>query len=139
MSFTLISENLEQIPEIAKEILKYSSPHKKFVLSAEMGIGKTTLIKELSLQLGVTDVVSSPTFSIVNEYISSSDGKIYHFDFYRLKGEKEAFDIGYEEYLFGDDYCFIEWPEKIPNLIEDDMVAIRMRLNGTKRVIEIII
>ena len=139
MGFTLISKNLEQLPKIAKEILEYSSPHKKFMLYAEMGIGKTTLIKELSLQLGVTDVVSSPTFSIVNEYISSKDGKIYHFDFYRLKDEKEAFDMGYEEYFFGDDYCFIEWPEKIPNLIEDDMVAIKMRLNGTKRVIEIII
>ena len=139
MGFTLISENLEQIPEIAKEILKYSSPHKKFVLSAEMGIGKTTLIKELSLQLGVTDVVSSPTFSIVNEYVSSSHGKIYHFDFYRLKDEEEAFDMGYEEYFFGDDYCFVEWPEKIPHLIEEDMVKIKMRLDGDKRVIEIII
>ena len=139
MGFTLISENLEQLPKIAKEILEYSSPHKKFLFYAEMGVGKTTLIKELSLQLGVTDVVSSPTFSIVNEYISSRDRKIYHFDFYRLKDEKEAFDMGYEEYFFGDDYCFIEWPEKIPNLIEDDMIVIKIRLKGTKRVIEIII
>ncbi len=139
MSFTLISENLQQIPNIAKEILEYSSPHKKFVLYADMGVGKTTLIKELSLQLGVTDVVSSPTFSIVNEYISLSNGKIYHFDFYRLENETEAFDIGYEEYFFGDHYCFIEWPEKISNLIEDDMVTIKMRLDGQKRVIDIII
>jgi tRNA threonylcarbamoyladenosine biosynthesis protein TsaE len=133
MAFTLISENLEQLPEIAKEILKYSSPHKKFLFYAEMGVGKTTLIKELSLQLGAADVVSSPTFSIVNEYISSNNGKIYHFDFYRLE------DMGYEEYFFGNDYCFIEWPEKIPNLIEKDMIAIKMQLDGTKRVIEIII
>ena len=139
MAFTLISENLEQLPEIAKEILKYSSPHKKFLFYAEMGVGKTTLIKELSLQLGVADVVSSPTFSIVNEYISSNNGKIYHFDFYRLEEEKEAFDMGYEEYFFGNDYCFIEWPENIPNLIEKDMIAIKMQLDGTKRVIEIII
>jgi tRNA threonylcarbamoyladenosine biosynthesis protein TsaE len=139
MGFTLISENLKQIPEIAKEILEYSSPHKKFVLYAEMGVGKTTLIKELSLQLGVTDAVSSPTFSIVNEYDASDHTKVYHFDFFRLKDEKEAFDMGYENYFFGDDYCFIEWPEKIPNLIEDDMVIIKMRLDGKKRVIEIII
>ena len=139
MGFILISENLEQLPKIAKEILEYSLPHKKFLFYAEMGVGKTTLIKELSLQLGVNDIVSSPTFSIVNEYISSSDKKVYHFDFYRLKDEKEAFDIGCEEYFLGDDYCFIEWPEKIPNLIEDDMVKINMRLNGTKRVIEIMI
>ena len=139
MGFTLISENLEQLPKIAKEILEYSLPHKKFLFYAEMGVGKTTLIKELSLQLGVTDVVSSPTFSIVNEYVSSSNGKIYHFDFYRLEDEKEAFDMGYEEYFFGDAYCFVEWPEKIPHLIEDDMVTIKMRLDGNKRVIEIII
>jgi len=139
MSFTLISENLKQMPNIAKEILEYSSPHKKFVLYADMGVGKTTLIKELSLQLGVTDVVSSPTFSIVNEYISLSNGKIYHFDFYRLENEEEAFDIGYEEYFLGDNYCFIEWPEKISNLIENDMVTIKMRLDGQKRLIDIII
>ena len=139
MCFTLISENLGQLPKIAKDILEYSLPHKKFLFYAEMGVGKTTLIKELSLQLGVADVVSSPTFSIVNEYVSASYGKIYHFDFYRLKDEKEAFDIGCEEYLFGDNYCFIEWPENISNLIEDDMVVVKMRLNGTKRVIEIII
>ena len=139
MSFTLIYENLEQMPKLAKEILEYSLPHKKFLFYADMGVGKTTLIKELSLQLGVTDIVSSPTFSIVNEYISSSNGKIYHFDFYRLENEKEAFDMGYEEYFFGDDYCFIEWPEKIPNLIEDNMVIIKMELSGKKRVIEIII
>ena len=139
MGFILISENLEQIPGLAKEILEYSSPHKKFLFYADMGVGKTTLIKELSLQLGVTDVVSSPTFSIVNEYISSSNEKIYHFDFYRLKDENEAFDMGYEEYFFGDDYCFIEWPEKIPNLIEDDMVKIKIKLYGKKREIEILI
>ena len=139
MGFTLISESLEQLPKIAKDILEYSSPHKKFLFYAEMGVGKTTLIKELSLQLGVADIVSSPTFSIINEYISSNYGKIYHFDFYRLKDEKEAFDMGCEEYFSGDNYCFIEWPEKVLNLIEDDMVVIKMRLNGTKREIEIII
>ncbi len=139
MSLILISESLEQLPEIAQEILEYSSPNKKFLFYAKMGVGKTTLIKELSLQLGATDVVSSPTFSIVNEYIISSDSKIYHFDFYRLKDEEEAFDIGYEEYFLGDDYCFVEWPENIHNLIEDDMVKIKIQLDGKNRVIEIII
>ena len=139
MGFILVSENLEQLPRIAKEILKYTSPHKKFLFYAEMGVGKTTLIKELSLQLGVTDIVNSPTFSIVNEYVISSNEKVYHFDFYRLEDEKEAFDIGCEEYFFGHDYCFIEWPERTPNLINDDMVKIKMRLEGVRRVIEIII
>ncbi len=139
MSVILISENIDQLPKIAKEILDRSLTYKKFLFYGEMGLGKTTLIKELSLQLGVTDVVSSPTFSIINEYVSLYNGTIYHFDFYRLKNEEEAFDMGCEEYLYGDNYCFIEWPEKIPSLINDKMLVIKMNLNGNKRVIEIII
>jgi tRNA threonylcarbamoyladenosine biosynthesis protein TsaE len=104
-----------------------------------MGVGKTTLIKELSLQLGVNEVVSSPTFSIVNEYLTKENCKIYHFDFYRLQDEQEAFDMGYEEYFFSDAYCFIEWPEKIPNLIEDDMIVVKMHLDGNNRVINVLI
>lgn len=139
MSFTLIIDDLEQLPKIAKELLKRTTPHNKFVFYAEMGVGKTTLIKELSLQLGVNDVVSSPTFSIVNEYLTKENCKIYHFDFYRLEDEQEAFDMGYEEYFFSDSYCFIEWPEKIPNLIEDDMIVVKMHLDGNKRVINVLI
>lgn len=139
MSFTLIVDDLEQLPKIAKEFLKRTSLHKKFVFYGEMGVGKTTLIKELSLQLGVNDVVSSPTFSIVNEYLTKENCKIYHFDFYRLEDEQEAFDMGYEEYFFSDAYCFIEWPDKIPNLIEDDMIVVKMHLDGNKRVINVLI
>ena len=139
MSFRLVSESLELMPYIAKEILAYSSHHRKFIFYAEMGIGKTTLIKELSLQLGVTDVVSSPTFSIVNEYDTLNNGKIYHFDFYRLDDEVEALDLGCEEYFLSDNYCFIEWPDKIPNLIDDEMVIIKMHLEEKKRDIEVII
>ena len=139
MSFTLIVEDLEQLPKVTKEFLKRTSPNKKFVFYAEMGVGKTTLIKELSLQLGVNDVVSSPTFSIVNEYLTKEDYKIYHFDFYRLEDEQEAFDMGYEEYFFCDAYCFIEWPEKIPNLIDDDMIVVKMHLDGNNRVINVLI
>ena len=139
MGFTLICESLDQLPAIAKDILVHSLPHRKFLFYAEMGVGKTTLIKELSLQLGVTEVVSSPTFSIVNEYNSESNDKVYHFDFYRLRDEKEAFDFGYEEYFYGDEYCFIEWPDKIPGLINGDEVVIKMRLCSKRRVIEIII
>ena len=139
MTIKIVSENLQELPYVAKEILRCSYPHKKFLFYADMGVGKTTLIKELSLQLGVKDIVSSPTFSIVNEYVISMNEKVYHFDFYRLRDEQEAYDMGYEEYFYGDDYCFVEWPEKIPNLIEDDMVKINMQLNGNKRDIEIII
>ena len=139
MSKTLSTENLEQLNTIAKQILEYASPHKKFAFYGEMGVGKTTLIKALSLQLGVVDVVTSPTFSIVNEYLTKEDCKIYHFDFYRLEVEQEAFDMGYEEYFFSDSYCFIEWPEKITNLIEDDMIVVKMHLDGNKRVINVLI
>ena len=139
MSKTLFAENLEELNVIAKQILEHTLPHKKFALYGEMGVGKTALIKSLSLQLGVSDVVSSPTFSIVNEYKSDEHTKIYHFDFYRIENEREAYDMGYEEYFFSNAYCFIEWPEKIPNLIEEDMVKIKMFLEGTKRRIEVII
>ena len=139
MSKTLFAENLEQLNSIAKQILDYTSTHKKFAFYGEMGVGKTTLIKALSLQLGVTDIVSSPTFSIVNEYQANENTKVYHFDFYRIEDEKEAYDMGYEEYFFSNAYCFIEWSEKIPNLIEDDMVKIKMSVAVNTRKIEVII
>ena len=139
MAVTLISEDLKELPDIAKQILEYSAPKKKFLFYADMGVGKTTLIKELSLCLGVSDIVTSPTFSIVNEYQICRDRIVYHFDFYRIEDEKEAFDIGYEEYISSDSYSFIEWPEKISNLIEEDMVVVKIKLDGVKRVIEIII
>ena len=139
MSKTFFAENLEQLNSIAKQILDYTSTHRKFAFYAEMGVGKTTLIKALSLQLGVTDIMSSPTFSIVNEYQADKNKKIYHFDFYRIEDEKEAYDMGYEEYFFSNAYCFIEWPEKIPNLIENDLVQIKMSVAGNIRRIEVII
>ena len=139
MSKTLFAKNVEQLNSIAQQILDYTSSHKKFAFYGKMGVGKTTLIKALSLQLGVTEIVSSPTFSIVNEYQADESTKIYHFDFYRIEDEREAYDMGYEEYFFSNAYCFIEWPEKIPNLIEEDMVQIKMSVEGNKRRIEVII
>jgi tRNA threonylcarbamoyladenosine biosynthesis protein TsaE len=139
MSKTLFAENLDQLNSVSKQIITHASPHKKFAFYGEMGVGKTTLIKALSLHLGVTDVVSSPTFSIVNEYLINESDKIYHFDFFRIEDEQEAYDMGYEEYFFSNAYCFIEWPEKITNLIEEDMVRIKMSLEGTARRIEVIL
>ena len=139
MSKTLFAENLGQVNTIAKQILDYASTHKKFAFYGEMGVGKTTLIKALCLQLGVSDVVSSPTFSIVNEYVSDDNTKIYHFDFYRISNEMEAYDLGYEEYFFSHDYCFIEWSEKISELISDDMIKIKMSLSAETRKIEVTI
>ena len=134
---TFYANNIEELSGVAKQILKYTFPYKKFLFFGEMGVGKTTLIKALSLHLGVQDVVSSPTFSIVNEYITQKKEKIFHFDFYRIKDESEAFDLGYEEYFFSSAFCFVEWPEKVPNLIEDNMVKIFMHTEKEKRVIEV--
>ncbi|MDG1934615.1 MAG: tRNA (adenosine(37)-N6)-threonylcarbamoyltransferase complex ATPase subunit type 1 TsaE [Flavobacteriales bacterium] len=139
MSLKLTLNNLNDISQVAGRILEYTSFSKRYIFYGEMGVGKTTLIKELSLQLGTVDIVSSPTFSIVNEYAINDAQKIYHFDFYRLENESEALDIGVNEYFASDNYCFIEWPERIPSLVEDDMIVIKIKLEGMHRIIEIII
>ena len=115
--------NIEEIATAAEEIISQSGTAKVFLFHGEMGAGKTTLIKALCKALGVVDNISSPTFSIVNEY-HIPKGKIYHFDFYRLKNQAEAMDMGCEEYFYSGEYCFIEWPEKIPDLLPDKYVDI---------------
>ena len=120
--------DLNQVPGIAKEIIS-SAKNKLFLFYGEMGSGKTTLIKEIVKQLGVDEVASSPTFSLVNEYHSDKGEIIYHFDFYRIENEEEAFDIGVEEYFYSDHWCFIEWPEKVENLLPLESVAIRLTIN----------
>ena len=139
MSLKLTLNNLNDLSQVADRTLEYTSFSKKYIFYGEMGVGKTTLIKELSLQLGTVDIVSSPTFSIVNEYAINDAQKIYHFDFYRLENESDALDIGINEYFASDNYCFIEWPERIPSLVEDDMIVIKIKLEGMHRIIEIII
>lgn len=125
-----------ELDAAAKEILNAATPNKFFILKGAMGAGKTTLIKALCNQLGSKDLVSSPTFSIVNEYLSPY-GKLYHFDFYRLKSIQEAYDIGYEEYFFSGDFCFVEWPEKIEELIPDQYFEINILTQGeTQRCFE---
>jgi len=96
-----------------------------------MGVGKTTLIKEICKQLGVKDLISSPTYSLVNEY-EGNDILVYHFDFYRIKDEEEAFQIGFEEYLITNAWIFIEWPEKIMNLLPEEFEKIKINLKNDK-------
>ena len=107
---------LTDLNAIAKELIE-SSQSKTLLFYGEMGAGKTTLIKELCKELGTDDITSSPTFSLVNEYHTHSGEIVYHFDFYRIEKEEEAYDIGIEDYFYADAWCLIEWPENIQNLL----------------------
>lgn len=134
LSFEISNEN--ELDFISKEIFeKFKS--KVFLFYGEMGVGKTAFIKSICKHLNVIDVVSSPTFSIVNQYVNDQDEFMYHFDFYRTNNKNEIFDIGYEEYLFSDSFCFIEWPERLDNLLPDKYLEIKMKLNKGNRVIKI--
>ena len=136
MSLKFIIRKEEELCAVAKMILeKYNS--KIFLFYGEMGVGKTSFIKKFCKELGVTDIVSSPTFSIVNQYSNVNDEIIYHFDFYRTEKKEEVFDIGYEEYLFSSSYCFIEWPEKIEDLLPTNYLKINMKLDDNNRIINI--
>ena len=117
------------LEDISRQCLKEAGGQKIWLFFGEMGAGKTTFVKELCRQLGVTDTMGSPTFSIVNEY-AAPHGKVYHFDFFRIKNEAEAFDIGTEEYFYSGNYCFIEWPEKVAGLIPENHVKVELRLES---------
>jgi tRNA threonylcarbamoyladenosine biosynthesis protein TsaE len=134
---TYKSTTLEQLSTIAKSILDDFGNKKIFLFYGSMGAGKTTLIKELVHQLGIEDVANSPTFAIVNEYLSKEKGTIYHFDFYRLEEETEALDMGYEDYFYSDSYCFVEWPEKIPNLLPENVIKIDIIASLNERIITV--
>jgi tRNA threonylcarbamoyladenosine biosynthesis protein TsaE len=131
--------SLTDLDEVAKKFIEKAGNSRVWLFYGEMGSGKTTFIKSLCNQLGVSDAMSSPTFSIVNEYLTRTNTKIFHFDFYRIKNEAEAYDIGTEEYFYSGNYCFVEWPEKIPSLIPAERidVAITSSENQTQRTLAI--
>lgn len=114
---TWIAKSLEDLPQIAAEIIP-NIKHNIIQFKGEMGAGKTTLIKEILQQMQCTDEVSSPTYSLVNEY-ETANGIVYHFDFYRINDESEAYDMGWEEYADSGNLCLIEWPERIGSLIPE--------------------
>lgn len=124
MEFTYQLDNLQSI---AQNVID-SVSHKTLLFYGEMGVGKTTLIKEIVKLLGVTEVTSSPTFSLVNEY-QGLNSKIFHFDFYRIDNEEEVYDIGIDDYFYQDAWCLVEWPEKIPNIIPQDAITIQLHEN----------
>jgi len=127
----------DDLADAAKSLIEHSPEARIFLFYGEMGAGKTTFINAICKVLGVEDATSSPTFSIVNEY-ASPIGPVFHFDFYRLKDEEEALDMGCEEYFCSGRYCFVEWPEKIPNLLpaEAKKVVLTVR-SSTSRTISV--
>ena len=118
--------HIDDLPKAASELMKQGEGHTVWLLKGEMGSGKTTLVKQIVGQLGVEGMVSSPTFSIVNQYGNANGRVVYHFDLYRLKNELEAFDIGLEEYLNSGSVCFIEWPEKLEKLLPDQYFEVQI-------------
>ena len=133
-----ITFSLEEINDVAQQILD-QNPNKVILFHGEMGVGKTTLIKVLAKKLGVTEATSSPTFSLVNEYQASNNQLVYHFDFYRINTETEALDMGVDDYLYSNNWCFIEWADKIPNLIPDShsVITISLQADG-KRILTLL-
>ena len=130
---TLTIDTLGGLEDAAKEFLKATRGKRKFAFYGAMGAGKTTFIKALCQALGAKDVVTSPSFALVNEYRSKCDDLYFHFDLYRIKSVEELYDLGYEEYLYGKDFCFIEWPEKAEMLLPADTVKVHMEEAGDQK------
>ena len=129
-------KDLEHIREAARQFISHIGDRRVFAFYGNMGAGQTTFIKAVCEELGVTDVVTSPTFAIVNEYTAADGGSIFHFDFYRIKKLEEVYDMGYEDYFYSDALCFIEWPELIDEVLPDDAVKVTIKENadGTRTV-----
>ena len=129
--------SLKNLSSIAKEVLAIAE-NKMLLFYGEMGVGKTTLIKEICFQLGVLDTISSPTFSLVNEYNTTKNEVVYHFDFYRIENQEEVYDIGIEDYFDSNNWCLIEWPENAENLLPLKFVEIHLfRLDDGQRKIQL--
>ena len=119
--------DLSALPETARLLLNNFPNDRIFAFYGAMGAGKTTFIKAICHELGSNDYVTSPTFALINEYSTSEGSVIYHFDFYRIKKLEEAFDLGYEDYIYSGNYCFIEWPEMIEQLLPEGIVEVRIK------------
>ena len=128
MNMEIRIENKENLAAAARKFVDGMGENRVFAFYGKMGAGKTTFIKAICEALGVEDVVTSPTFAIVNEYADAGGNPVYHFDFYRIKNLKEAYDIGCEEYFYSGYHCFIEWPELVEELLPEDVVAVRIEV-----------
>lgn len=129
------AERPSDLKAIAEKLLALYPHARIFAFFGEMGIGKTTFIQEICYMLDVNETVSSPSYSIVNHYLSKQGNSIYHFDFYRINKLEEIYDLGYEHYFFSGNFCFIEWPERLEALLPENYVRIDMVLQGTRRMI----
>lgn len=122
----IVINDKRHLASAAKKILKYSGDKKIFAFYGSMGAGKTTIIKSICEALGAVDIINSPTFTLVNEYKTSHGESLYHIDFYRIRKQEEVFDFGIEEYLTGESYCFMEWPELVEDILPEGMVSVRI-------------
>jgi tRNA threonylcarbamoyladenosine biosynthesis protein TsaE len=125
----IIIKDKRHLPAAAKQFLQHTGDNKIFAFYGSMGAGKTTIIKAICASLGAVDIVSSPTFTLVNEYKTSNGDSIYHIDFYRIKKQEEVYDFGIEEYLTGDSYCFMEWPELVEEILPPETVKVRISVD----------
>ncbi len=129
---------LGDLPDVAEEIIASLDRRNVVAFFGPMGAGKTTLIREICAQLGSTDTVTSPTFALINRYDTAEGNPIFHFDFYRIERPEEAFDMGYEEYFYSDGLCLVEWPEKVEELLPDEVMKVTITpTSPTKRTITI--
>jgi len=124
MSEIYTCQSPDELKSIATKLIEYHKGKRIFAFNGEMGAGKTTFIKAICECLDVTDTVSSPTFAIINEYSTKGVGSVFHFDLYRLKSWTEMLEIGYEDYFYSGNYCLLEWPEKIVNLLPEETVQV---------------
>jgi tRNA threonylcarbamoyladenosine biosynthesis protein TsaE len=129
----IVISDLRHLHESAKRFILNTTGSKIFAFSGEMGAGKTTIIKAICEALGAKDIVTSPTFTIVNEYRTFSGKSIYHIDFYRIKKSEEAFDFGIEEYFDSGSYCFMEWPELVEGILPPETVSVKITVDADER------
>jgi len=129
----IIIKDKKHLHTAARQLLKHSGENKIFAFYGSMGAGKTTIIKAICEHLGAVDIISSPTFTLVNEYRTSGGKTLFHIDFYRIKKLEEVFDFGIEEYLTGDSYCFMEWPELIEGILPPETVKVRIYVDESEQ------
>lgn len=126
--FSEIASTTNALKAVAEKLIQHFPEHRVFAFYGKMGAGKTTFIQSICKVLKTDDNVTSPTFALINEYKTIHQESIFHFDFYRIKNMEEAFDLGYEDYLYSGNYCFIEWPERIESLLPEEIVRINIEV-----------